>query len=51
MSNYRRTTAKNLQQVINDGLVSIADIQAEDKETGKIRSFTADQSRFHVIVL
>lgn len=43
MSNYRRTTAKNLQQVINDGLVSIADIQAEDKETGQITSFTAEQ--------
>lgn len=45
MSNYRRTTAKNLQQVINDGLATIADIQAEDKETGKIRSFIAEQLR------
>lgn len=43
MSKTRRTTAKNLQQVINDGLATIADIQAEDKETGKIRSFTAEQ--------
>ena len=43
MSNYRRTTAKNLQQVINDHLVSIVDVQTEDKETGKIRSFTAEQ--------
>ena len=43
MSNYIRTTAKNLQQVINDHLVSVVDVQAEDKETGKIRSFTAEQ--------
>lgn len=43
MNNYRMTTAKNLQQVINDGLATIADIQAEDKETGKIRSFTAEK--------
>ena len=43
MSNYRRTTAKNLLQVINDGLATIADIQAEDKETGQITSFTAEQ--------
>lgn len=43
MNNYRMTTAKNLQQAINDHLVSVADIQAEDKETGKIRSFTAEQ--------
>ena len=43
MSNYRRTTAKNLQQVINDHLTSVADIQAEDKETGQITSFTAEQ--------
>lgn len=45
MSNYRRITAKNLQQVINDGLVSVVDVQAEDKETGEISSFTAEQ--FH----
>ena len=43
MSNYRRTTAKNLQQIINDGLATIVDVQAEDKETGKISSFTAEQ--------
>lgn len=43
MSNYIRTTAKNLQQVINDHLVSVVDVQAEDKETGKIRSFTSEQ--------
>ena len=43
MSNYRRTTAKNLQQVINNHLVSVVCVQAEDKETGKISSFTAEQ--------
>lgn len=43
MSNYRRTTAKNLQQVINDHLVSVVDVQAEDKETGDVSFFTAEQ--------
>lgn len=43
MSNYRRTTAKNLQQVINDHLVSVVDVQAEDKETGEVSSFIAEQ--------
>lgn len=42
MSNYRRTTAKNLQQVINDHLVSVVDVQAEDKETGDVSFFTAE---------
>lgn len=45
MSNYRRTTAKNLQQVINEGLVSVVDVQAEDKETGEVSSFIAEQLR------
>lgn len=43
MNNYRLATAKNLQQIINDGLATIVDVQAEDKETGKISSFTAEQ--------
>ncbi len=43
MSNYRRTTAKNLQQVINDGLITIADVQVEDKETDEIKEITAEE--------
>lgn len=43
MNNYKRTTAKNLQQIINDHLVSVVDVKAEDKETGEVRSFTAEQ--------
>lgn len=43
MSNYRRTTAKNLQQVINDGLVSVIEVQTEDKETDEVKEITAEQ--------
>lgn len=43
MNNYRMTTAKNLQQVINDGLVSVVDVQVEDKETDEVKEITAEQ--------
>lgn len=43
MSNYRRTTAKNLQQVINNHLVSVVCVQAEDKETDEVKEITAEQ--------
>lgn len=43
MNNYRMTTAKNLQQVINDGLVSVIDVQVEDKETDEVKEITAEQ--------
>lgn len=43
MSNYRRTTAKNLQQVINDGLVSVIEVQTEEKETDEVKEITAEQ--------
>ena len=45
MSNYRRTTAKNLQQVISNHMVTVIDVKAEDKETGEVSSFTAEQFR------
>lgn len=43
MNNYRMTTAKNLQQVINDGLVSVIEVQTEDKETDEVKEITAEQ--------
>lgn len=43
MNNYRMTTAKNLQEVINDGLVSVIDVQVEDKETDEVKEITVEQ--------
>lgn len=43
MNNYRMTTAKKLQQIINDDLVSVSDVEAEDKETNEVSFFTAEQ--------
>lgn len=43
MNNYRMTTAKNLQQVINDSLATVVDVKAEDKETGEVKEITPEQ--------
>lgn len=43
MNNYRRTTAKNLQQVINNHMVAVIEVQTEDKETDEVKEITAEQ--------
>lgn len=43
MNNYRRTTAKNLQQVINNHMVAVIDVQTKDKETDEVKEITAEQ--------
>lgn len=43
MNNYRMTTAKNLQQVINDHMVAVIEVQTEDKETDEVKEITPEQ--------
>ena len=43
MNNYRMTTAKNLQQVINDHRVAVIEVQTEDKETDEVKEITPEQ--------
>ena len=45
MSNYRRTTAKNLQQVISNHMVTVLNVQTEDKETDEVKEITPEQFR------